>query len=199
MTVHVLNQLSLWVEGDLSASEMTAIDGHLAGCPACREAAEDLRASQAWLRDAMAAPFNASDHERLQQRVMGQIRNEVSPPLVRRFIFRRPLLAATAAALLLVTLTWTHRRPLEATPKPLPWVPGAGTGTMLPPDPAPPPTRQASTHPTPPRPQARPTTPNPPEIPARIEFQTADPTIRIIWLAQTTPLPEPTPIFEEKS
>jgi hypothetical protein len=35
--------------------------------------------------------------------------------------------------------------------------------------------------------------------PARIEFQTADPTIRIIWLTQTRSLPETHPSLEEKS
>jgi hypothetical protein len=38
---------------------------------------------------------------------------------------------------------------------------------------------------------------SPPEAPTRIEFQTADPTIRIIWLARATPLPEANPSTQE--
>ncbi|MCM2249397.1 MAG: zf-HC2 domain-containing protein, partial [Geothrix sp.] len=70
MTIHVLDQLPFWVEGDLSAADLAAVEGHLAECPACRAAAEHLRISQTWLRDALASPFSVADEGAWQRAVM---------------------------------------------------------------------------------------------------------------------------------
>jgi len=202
MTPHVLHQLPLWVEGDLDAADMAAVDRHLAQCPECRAAAEDLRASQDLLREAMASPFETADRERLRGQVMAQVRAEAAAKPARRLIPRSALLAACAASLLLTVFVW--RRGHE--------VVEGGTPQLMPPPlpeavlPSSPPDlpsntvrRQAASLPHPrgrpaPRQDLEPASQG---EPARIEFQTADPNIRIIWLAQAKPLPETDP-FPEK-
>lgn len=198
MTTHVLDQLSLWVEGDLPHDAAAAVEDHLTECPACREAADRLRQSQAWLREALASPFDSTDQGRLRQAVMDRIRTEpLGAPT--RWFAPAPVLLAAAAVLVVVVLTW-NRPHGKANP-----ISAAGSAPMA-----------ETTAPAPPLPprlqlakaahaqaQAR-SRPRPgPEIlpqgePTRIEFQTADPTIRIIWLAQATPLPDANPSLEEK-
>lgn len=200
-TQHVLDQLPLWVEGDLNAREMAAVEGHLAECPACQGAAKHLKNSQNWLRDAMASPFAASDQGRLHHRVMDQIRAEAASKSLRRFTVRPALLAACAASLLVVTLVWHQQRGdeiqaplLVAQPPPKvaeqPSQPGPqanAAGQTLSPS--------AHIHPRPVPAQASESPP--PGEPTRIEFQTSDPNIRIIWLAQAKPLPGTNPTIKE--
>lgn len=191
MTIHVLDQLPLWAGSDLEAAEMTAVDRHLEECPTCRAAAEDLRTSQAWLQEAMAPPFGVADHARLRRAVMDRV--EVEPrPRPRPPRLRPSLLAA--AALLLASFTWALHRP-----RPVALVPVAGPAV---PEPAPPDPKPAplQPHPLAIRVAPAPVRPEPPTAsagPTRIEFQTADPTIRIIWLAQAKPLPETEPSTEK--
>ncbi|HEX4846168.1 MAG TPA: zf-HC2 domain-containing protein, partial [Geothrix sp.] len=171
MTIHVLDQLPLWVEGDLATAEMAAVDRHLGDCPACRAAADRLRTSQAWLREALAPPFDAGDHESLRHRVMDQIRAERRPS-ERRLRTRPALLAACAAILLVATLTWRQERPapgppapmaaLKSNPEPAPEAPSLARAE---------PARIAPRSARPPMAVAPADTP--PEAPARIEFQTA--------------------------
>ena len=193
---HVLDRLPLWIEGDLEAADMAAVDRHLSQCPACQEAAEGLRASQAWVRESTTSPFDAADHGHLRRQVMGRIRAEARP--IRRLHLRPALMAA--AALLLAVLVWQQ--------------PGGREGTPLPSDPLPsplevPPSSARAARPEPPppatslphprgRPASKADLESPPQSePTRIEFQTADPTIRIIWLAQAKPLPATEPLPEE--
>ncbi|MFN7956964.1 MAG: zf-HC2 domain-containing protein [Holophagaceae bacterium] len=192
MTRHVLDLLPLWIGGDLDATDLDAVDRHLAQCPDCRAAAEDLRVSQAWLREALASPFDATDAERLRQGVMAQIPAGARP--ARRLHLRPALLAA---ALLVAALVWREHAgtgtpaSVQAPHPSVPSAPAASApSTPLPELTALPPPR------TRPRPRSRPASPAPDE-PARIEFQTADPTIRIIWLAQARPLPDTAPFPEE--
>lgn len=195
MTLHVLAQIPLWVEGDLDAAGMAAVEHHLVQCPACRSAAQDLRASQDLLREATASPFEVSDRERLRRQVMTQIRAEAAAKPVRRLQPRSVLLAACAASLLLAIFLW-RQGPAIAVPQPT----AAPKAPQQPPQPPPALALQQDRTPPPTRgPAASPREAPPPAGPARIEFQTADPTIRIIWLAQAKPLPDPTPSLEENS
>ncbi len=197
MNRHVLDQVPLWVEGDLDPSELAAVDTHLDQCPECREAAERLRQSQAWLREAMASPFDASDQERLRQTVMEQIRAEATPRPVRRFVTRPALLAACAATLLMATLTWRQTHSV---------VPPSSSDSRPSLPPALPPAAEdvAQAHSTPVRAAPLHATrvpevvlPPPREEPARIEIQTPNPNVRIIWLAQAKPLPDTSPFHQE--
>jgi anti-sigma factor RsiW len=201
MTPHVLDQLPLWVEGDLNPTEAAAVETHLAQCPTCHESAENLRSSQAWLREGMASPFDAGDQDRLRRRVMDQIRAEAAVKPFPRFKVRPALLAACAASILVASLVWRMEqgRLTRSTAVEVPSTKVAA----LPPLPVPQPRKIE--HQATPRPQAR-VAPGPksetesPPLgePARIEFQTSDPTIRIIWLAQSKPLPDATlPLPEE--
>ena len=199
---HVLEQLPLWVEGDLDRPKSDAVQAHLALCSSCRTAAQDLITSQTWLREAMAPPFEASDHDRLRRAVMDRIRSEPSRQPLRRLALRPALLAACAAALLLATLTWRQERPVGI-PQPAAEGPVAALVAEPPTKPAPPPrlahleAARAAPLSVLPRPAEASTAPAR-EEPARIEFQTSDPTIHIIWLARATPLPGTTlPLQEE--
>lgn len=195
MMPHVLPQLTLWVEGDLDAASLAAVEHHLAQCPDCASAAGDLRASQDLLREATTSPFEASDRARLRWQVMAQVRSEAAPRPVRRLLPRAALLAACAASLLLTVFLW-RQAPAMSVPPPMPDPRATQQPLLQPPAlavrqiPAPPITRG---------PAALAREAPPPLGPARIEFQTADPTIRIIWLAQSKPLPDTTPPSEEKS
>jgi anti-sigma factor RsiW len=200
-TPHVLDQLPLWVEGDLSRKAMAAVEGHLAECSACRSTAEQLKTSQSWLREAMASPFDASDQGRLHLRVMDQIRAETAAKPSRRFTVRPALLAACAASLLLATLIWRQERgsliqPPSLVAPPLPKVAEFVAQPSLQSSSA---DHQATPSPRPHgRPAAKQESESPPQSePARIEFRTSNPNIRIIWLAQAKPLPDTNPPFSE--
>jgi anti-sigma factor RsiW len=172
----VQTQLPLWVEGDLPDPETGALEGHLARCGCCREAAEALRASQAWLKAGPPPPFTEADHAQVRQAVLDRIRAEATLRPA-PFRARRALLWVAAGGLFVLglTLRWPrpaappmpgHRPPL-ARQEPAPAPPGV----------QPPPRRLARN----PRPESR------PEASAltRIELQTSNPQIRIIWLART--------------
>jgi anti-sigma factor RsiW len=202
MTIHVLDQLPLWVEGDLSTADLTVVEGHLTECPTCQAAAERLRTSQAWLREALAPPFDASDEGALHRAVMAQLRVETTAKPTRRLALRRGLLVACAASLLIATLIWRRERSAVAS---APGIPAPMAALR----PGAEPTQEASprlAHHDPARTLPPPTRPrtvvapadSPPEEPARIEFQTADPNIRIIWLARATPLPDTNPSLQEE-
>jgi anti-sigma factor RsiW len=190
---HVLEQLPLWVEGDLSAQEVDAIQNHLDQCADCQAAAERLCTSQAWLREALASPFDAEDHAALREAVLAQVRSEPSPRRVFPLAPRTALLAACAAALLIAILIPLRHR-LPAPPPPVAAATPILSAHPLPPLP------QPASHPLPRAARARPlrmARAEPPPGPTRIEFQTSDPSIRIIWLAQATPSTDPNPSLPE--
>lgn len=187
---HVLDRLPLWIAGDLDAPETKSVQAHLDQCPDCRSAADRMREGRTWLREALEPPFDAADHACLREAILVQVRLAEPPRWTSRLTPRAVLLAATAAALLL-TLSYPWHQAPPASPLPAP--PAlAGTTTV----PAP----QATARTAPPQPapirlaRARPAPREATDAdtgPARIEFQTSDPTVRIIWLAQATPHPEP--------
>ncbi|MDE3032332.1 MAG: zf-HC2 domain-containing protein [Acidobacteriota bacterium] len=195
-TRHVLDRLPLWLEGDLPEREAEAIQNHLNHCPDCQAAAERLRTSQAWLREALAPPFDAADHAALREAVMAQVRSAPSPRRLSRLVPRAALLAAGAAALLIAVLIPLRRR----LPAPLPQV--ASAPSLPPAHPLPPPPSRSAPNSSIPLQMTR-NHPlrmarvEPPPGPTRIEFQTSDPSIRIIWLAQATPSPDPNPPLPE--
>ena len=193
-TPHVLDLLPQWVEGDLSSLDRAHVQAHLALCPSCRVEADHFSTSQAWLREALATPFEAADRDRLRRSVMDQIRAESAPDFHGSFRPRPAILAACAAALLVATLTWRQERP-SVMPHPEPQTTAPTTAT---PARAEPPlhsthrnTARAAPHPT------RESTPAAQNGPSRIEFRTSDPTVRIIWLARATPLPDTTLPIQE--
>lgn len=198
MTHHVLDQLPLWVEGDLGTAKQTEVDVHLAACPACRAEADRLQASQAWLREALASPFGTEDHAALQASVLAQLAEPGLASAPRPLRWRRPALLAGLAALALLALP-RFLAPSHPAATPGPPQPSMGAAPASSPPPVPARlSKQARA-----RPRTRPHPVHPDQessgspAPARIEFQTADPTIRIIWLAQAKPLPEANPPTQE--
>lgn len=192
-TEHVLEQLPLWIEGDLPDQAAEAVQVHLAACPSCQAAAEQLRTSQLWLKEALEPPFDASDFADLRQKVLGQIRLEQAAPPVRRFAIRPALLAA-CAALLVIGLAWLQERPhVVAPPLQKPAASPLVAATAIPADPSPPQIQVAQAHSAAVRMRARPREEAKATASAgitRMEFQLPDSNIRIIWLAQATPLPD---------
>jgi hypothetical protein len=198
---HVLDQLPLWVEGDLPAKACAAVETHLAHCPSCQEAAQRLRNSQSWLREATASPFDASEREELRRSVMAQIHSARPAPAVPRLVARPALLAAGAAALLVAGLTWIQVRPTaRQSPVPTPTEPRLAPADPVQPEPIPPPARSVQARPAAAqaRPHGREETDRPvPGGLARLEFQLPDSNIRIIWLAQAKPFTDQTTVAQE--
>lgn len=198
---HVLDLLPFWAGGDLTREETEAIEHHLFECPSCQLAAAKMKTSQAWLREAMASPFEASDRERLRRGVMDRVRTEPSQRPTRRLAVPSALFA-TAAALLAAFLTWspygggTVPAPVQGTPPP-PKVAEKASPPISQPMTAHPEIARATHLHARSLPRQEPESP-PQGEPIRIEFQTSDPNIRIIWLAQAKSLPDTNPSLEEK-
>jgi anti-sigma factor RsiW len=177
-TVHVQNAL---LQGDLDASESAAVRAHLAECGKCRALDAALRESQAWLREDSEPPFSPEERLQLRRDVMARIQ----PRRPTRNL-RPLLLLAAALGLLWVGRRWVHQESVPSLPPPV-------QAQILPAANAPVP----QPRPTHPRRVASPERPSVPDTTlARIELQTEDPNIRIIWLAPSstpTTLPTETP------
>ncbi len=188
-TAHVLERLPLWVEGDLPEGEASAIQAHLDVCPACLEAAEALRESQAWLKCASGSPFTFEERRQLRQDVMARIQAEASRerPRAAPFLRIRPVLLAVAVLGLFLILAVKGLPRSHA-------VVHARLAQVPPPRPEPPAEVAPDPHPRPARLRASAPQIEVPASLSRIEFQTRNPTIRIIWLARANAAPvEPPP------
>lgn len=205
---HVIDRLPLWIEGDLPDTEAHQVSEHLSGCASCRAAAEALRESQSWLKDAPPAPFDENDFIKLRRNVLEQLATEGLSPFrskVIRFFQRGPLVAA-AAALLLILLTPWIRIP-KANPQAEPEKRASSSSIprlALPPTEVRTPVQASPRVPI----QSQqnhlsavsPSKVGSPkildEIPitqVRIELQTSNPAIRIIWLPRSPAEPPSTP------
>lgn len=142
---HVIEDLPLWVEGDLPEAETLRISEHLTECPSCRAVAEALQESQSWLKDAPPLPFDETDFAALRQDVLARLAAE-APARTHARVFRLTTwgsLLATAAALLFVVISSrsslqkplppadaSHPLPRPADPQPPgSWRPGRDPGT----------------------------------------------------------------------
>jgi hypothetical protein len=184
---HIEDLLPLWIEGDLGEREDAEVREHLASCEACRERAEALRKSQAWLKDAPSAPFTLEERAAFRRDVMDAIRAEASATKRRRS-WRQPVLLVAAALLVAALLPLLRRspspepntqastRPVEPILQPATPVGQAHSSSRT--------IRVARRH----TPAARPA-PNIEAGPSRIELQTSNPNIRIIWLARAQAQP----------
>jgi len=201
--------LPLYVGADLPEAEMTAVADHLAGCNRCSGLAADLNESASWFRGAETPVFDDSEMHRLRSAVNRRIDDEIAAPglpgLMDRIIALlgwRPALVATAGAIfLLAVLLYSFRSGSEPRPAVTPDIVRKAE------------IRDVDESPKPDRPQAEPVrrkrprkraanrrtnlvartwpktdlSASRPTEPLRIEMQTADPNIRIIWLAQASP------------
>ena len=188
MTLHPApEQLALWAGGDLPVALRPQVERHLEACGACREAVQELRASVAWLQ--ASPPDVQEDLLELRQAVMARIRTE--GPSVRRALPRvhwagwaLPTLILAAASLILVVA-----HPFRGNPAPASMKIPVGPAERSWQEPPPAPGRVPGSHPpralaTPPRrPEPSPWLPPASAPVARIELQTPNPNIRVIWLA----------------
>lgn len=188
MNDHVLDRLPLWVGGDVEVSEAAAIEAHLARCERCRAEADTYLQSQAWLKDAGVPPFGAEDREALRRAVLAQV---ASAPSVGRRWVEWGAAALAAASVLVLTLRRAKPVPPEAPPSRI------AAKEAPPPASTPVPTPRVARHHAASR---RPTLVrvSAPE-PSRIEIQTANPRIRIIWLARATQAEPPSLSTKETS
>lgn len=178
MTNHVRDLLPLWVGEDLSPHDMQRVQAHLDQCPACRAEAQALLESRDWLAAEDPLPFSFEERLDLRRDIMAAVRQEARPLKPRRNI--TPWLAG-AAAVVLALLPLARRGSV-----PTPVVPVApnlpNIASVEPPQttvPGPQRTHAARTR------RAPESTAPSTGLPTRIEFQTADPNIRIIWLTQS--------------
>ena len=106
-TPHVTEKLPLWVSGDLSEQDTLSVQAHLDSCPACRSEAQAYRETLSWLKEPVEAPFTQEEHDSVRNSVMAKIRqsqqsnnpnnsNNQKASNVRRFI---PWLLAAAASI----------------------------------------------------------------------------------------------------
>ncbi len=208
ISFHVIDRLPLWIEGDLSETEARQVSQHLSGCASCRAAAEALQESQSWLKDAPPPPFDENDFIKLRRNVLEQLATQELPPSrlkVVRFYQWGPLVAAAAALLLIFLNRWT--RTPEVSPRADPEKRASSSSNprlALPPTQMRPPVQVPTVAPVRPLPDRQPVVfpskVGSPEIlveipstQVRIELQTSNPAIRIIWLPRSPAEPLSTP------
>ncbi len=208
---HVIDHLPLWVEGDLSETEASQVSEHLIRCASCRAAAEALQESQACLKDSPPPPFDENDFMKLRRNVLEQLATQELPPArlkaVRLYPWG-PLVAAAAALLLIFLNPWT--RTPEMSPRADPEKRASSSSNprlALPPTKMRPPVQVPTVVPVRPLPDSKPVVfpskVRSPEIlveipttQVRIELQTPNPAIRIIWLPRS---PSESPSTREQS
>ena len=156
--------IALYVEGDLNDRD---VELHVAQCPGCRELLEDLRASQASLKE--PASVDAA--------LLAAVRSGVLAKIENRRLRAWPLVLAFAIAVaLMVAIPPVPRKPAAVR---------GGADSLVPGRPAE--IAQATPRPKRIRPRARPRiTPSAPPEPLVVKMLTDDPNIVIIWLVDRT-------------
>jgi hypothetical protein len=99
--------LSLYVDRELSTEEMNSIDKHLAGCSACRAEIKRIGQIESLLRDGIDETFA---RHRVTTKIMDEIRQPVAPETAAdrpAFSFWRLLAFPALAMLLAAALWWT--------------------------------------------------------------------------------------------
>jgi len=102
--------IALYVEGDLPAGETPLVEGHVAICSDCRELLQDLRASQAVVKELGGEAVDGALLTAVRAGVMAAIGN-------RRRLLWPWVAAATAALALLALFLAPSRRPAPEPPR----------------------------------------------------------------------------------
>jgi anti-sigma factor RsiW len=106
--------IALYIEGDLSASDLSRVVSHLDGCAACRYFADNLRESQSMFKSLRVGTVNSSDLAGVRERVLNEVGDlEPAPGWVvtmHRLFFagmrRRNAIAAVVLAALVTGSVW---------------------------------------------------------------------------------------------
>jgi len=206
---HVTEKLPLWAGNDLPSHEMKLVQEHLNTCQACQLEAKRFSEALAWLKEPTNTPFTQEDFRSVRNSVMAQIsktKEDVSPKSGKRLAQYLPwLLAAAIPAAIILYGGKEYLLPkgsvpiVSASAEPNDSIGATGADTA----PAP---QIALLAPSAPSPQlaARPKAAHKQSAefilaknqPAsfqqdgsitRIEFQTEDPNIKIIWFPNPHP------------
>ena len=182
--------LPLVAGDDLPEERARTVAAHLEECERCRALEQDLARSRRWLESMPAPPFTESDYAGLRRRVFREIEARgltaggASPRTGRLAFAGAGLLAAALAALLLARRAPEKLRVPAASPA-APSAVSAAAETLPPAaEPLAPAPSAASASIRPARGQRRAGAPGREQGVARIEFSTADPNVRIIWLVK---------------
>jgi hypothetical protein len=180
--------LPLYVGRDLEAGRSHEVSAHLASCERCRALEAGLRDSRAWLESAPRPPLEESDYSAVRRGVWQRIEAEGGlaghrAPRAGRLVLVGGLLAgALLAVSLLVRPRSEALRPatrrLAASPVTAPTVVPVQVAENSP-EAAPRETIRSI-----PRARVRPAAPVVSPSVVKIEFQTANPGVRIIWLVK---------------
>lgn len=102
----------LFVEGDLPAGQADLVRSHVAGCPRCRQVVAGFRASQAWLHERGPVALNGAMLEGLRRSVWRRLDDQKRRPWLLRWMDRhwislrrwasQPLVAVACTLLLVV-------------------------------------------------------------------------------------------------
>src|SRR5207248_8594384 len=115
------DRLSQYLDGELAAPERTTLEAHLASCDVCRTTLEELRRVATNARALDDRPPAADLWPAVAARI-GLSPREQARPVVRRFSFTVPQLAAASVVLALLSAgaPWlvVRRGPLPAAPRP---------------------------------------------------------------------------------
>jgi anti-sigma factor RsiW len=180
--------LPLHAGGDLPEKDSLVVAEHAAQCPDCRALSEDLSRSLAWLRSTGAPSVSESDYTEVRRSVWRRI-EEGKPELPGFFPDRSRLLVAGAAlfAAVLAGLLLVRRPPdktitARREPSPAPSTPlsvSAPDAPLAKPSPV-----QVAAASPPSRVRHHRSVRGEPSGVDRIEFRTANPNVRIIWLVR---------------
>lgn len=210
---HVINLLPLYITSDLSPQQASFVRTHILSCSSCRELAAEHEANRMWLRESSAPEFNELFFESIRASVWRQIEADQSRKTSWTNLFPQLSWVLAATALLIICGL------LLITRKPDPVVPTLDNSEVVQVNPTPQrsdieanrgvkqPVVQRPINPALRRKQPQikqlgspqleetatkeTTEQNAGEI-TRIEIQTADPNIRIIWLTPKKQTPNDT-------
>jgi len=99
-------ELSAYIDGELSSAERVRLEEHLAECPRCREGLEALRAVSGLVASLPAVSASARLTEALQETLAKPPRRSRLRPIPLSASDLLPVLAAAAVALIAVTMTF---------------------------------------------------------------------------------------------
>ena len=198
--------LPLFVGRDLDPSRMAGVAAHLAACERCRSLQIELASSRAWLKASPAPPITQADYATMRRAVWRRIETGAGKPAsgrAGRLVLASVGILAVAFASILVLRA---RLEIPRAPGPTASAPREKAAVAaLPARPlevpsSPPEPVQFARHS--PRKPVRPAGPDAESSVVRIEFQTANPDVRIIWLVkkgETVPAAAPAGRNEEVS
>jgi anti-sigma factor RsiW len=180
--------LPLFVGRDLDPARMSQVAAHLSACERCRGLHEELAAGRAFLEASPAAPLSEADYADLRRAVWSRIETDAGRP-ARGRVGRIILASAGLMAVALAAILILHARPefpraagrTGAAAREEPAVAALPAATREEPPALPAPvTSVGNTS----RKAVRTAARGAESRVVRIEFQTANPDVRIIWLVK---------------